>query len=84
MQTSDTFPNIGFEHLGPDIDDATARLRAWQLSNFMRTEVHRHSIRRQLAQNARPRRRLRTPATSITSPLDIQNPEDYSGKLLQL
>lgn len=36
----DRLPGIGFERLGPDIDDDMAQLRAWQLSNFMRTEVH--------------------------------------------
>lgn len=33
-------PGIGLVHLGPNVDDATATLRAEQLSYFMRNEVH--------------------------------------------
>ncbi len=40
MQTIDRFPDLGFIRLGPDVDDATAELRAWQISHFMREEVH--------------------------------------------
>ncbi len=40
MRTVDCLPGIGLDYLGPDLDDPTAQLRAWQLSSFMRHEVH--------------------------------------------
>ena len=39
--TTSAFPGIGFEWLGPNVDTATAELRAAQLSQFMHDEIHR-------------------------------------------
>ena len=40
MKTIDALPGIGLEHLGPIFDEATATEYAWELSNFMRDQVH--------------------------------------------